>query len=73
MTTEQWKNRKFKPTQLPHHHYWEKTEITDKELWSSAFNAVASAFNSDSKAAVKWANIALDEWEKRKAKIKDDE
>ena len=68
MTREQWKNRKFKQTQLANHHYWEKTEMTDKELWSSAFNACASAFNSSSQVSVKWANIALDAWKEREKK-----
>jgi hypothetical protein len=64
MTTQDWKSRRSKQ-KLPSQHYWEKTEITDKELWSSAFNAVASAANSSSKdIAVSWANTALKEWKK---------
>ena len=56
MTTSAWANRKFKKRQdTPNHHYWEKVEMTDKELWSSAFNAVANATNSlTPDAALKW-------------------
>lgn len=63
MTQEQWKNRKFKETKAPNHHYWEKTELTDKELWSSAFNAYASASNSTKpESGIIWANKALEAW-----------
>ena len=63
MTREQWKNRKFKEIKSPNHHYWEKTELTDKELWSSAFNAVASSIGcKESSIAIAWANKALKAW-----------
>ena len=63
MTQEQWKNRKFKKLNIPNHHYWEKTELTDKELWSSAFNAYASASNSTNpETGIIWANKALKAW-----------
>ena len=63
MTQEQWKKRNFKPTQLPHNHYWEKTEITDKEFWLKAFCAVATSIGYQSDAiAQNWADKALDYW-----------
>ena len=40
MTQEQWKNRNKKQSS---NHIWLKDEMTDKELWSGAFNALASS------------------------------
>lgn len=65
MTKENWKNRNFKPTQIPNNHYWEKTEMTDKELWFSVFNAVASSVGCKSHdVATNWADKALEHWNK---------
>ena len=69
MTQEQWKKRNFKPTQLPHHHYWEKTEITDKEFWLKAFCAVATSVGCQNNVtAQNWADKALDYWKAKETK-----
>lgn len=69
MTQEQWKKRNFKPTQLPHHHYWEKTEITDKEFWLKAYCAVATSVGCQSNVtAQNWADKALDYWKAKETK-----
>jgi len=63
MTRERWAKRNFKPTKLPHHHYWEKTEMTDKELWFTTFNAVASSVGCQAfDTATNWADKALKHW-----------
>lgn len=57
MTREQWKNSKVKQ---PSNHIWLKDEMTDKELWSGAFNAVAGAIGcKEHSTACNWADRAL--------------
>lgn len=68
MTREQWKNRKQKQ---PSNHIWLKDEMTDKELWSGAFNAVASAFNCDkAEVAASWAEKALKHWKEYEGEVR---
>ena len=60
MTQEQWKNRNKKQSS---NHIWLKDEMTDKELWSGAFNALASSMGcKDIDTAVNWADNALKYW-----------
>lgn len=66
MTREQWKNRK---TKQPSNHIWLKDEITDKELWSGAFNAVAGAIGcKEPSTACNWADRALRHWKEYEEK-----
>ena len=68
MTREQWKNRKQKQ---PSHHIWLKDEMTDKELWSGAFNAVAGALGcKEASTARIWADTALKYWKEYKGEVR---
>ena len=66
MTREQWKNRK---TKQPSNHIWLKNEMTDKELWSGAFNAVSGAIDcKEYSTACDWADRALRHWKEYEEK-----
>ena len=68
MTREQWKNRKQKQ---PSHYIWLKDEMTDKELWSGAFNAVASSLGcKETSIARIWADTALKYWREYKGEVR---
>ena len=68
MTREQWKNRNKKQ---PFHHILLKDEMTDKELWSGAFNAVAGALGvKDATIARNWADLALKYWREYKGEVR---
>jgi len=60
MTRAQWAKRKIKHSNITNHHFWDKTEKTDRELWVECWCAVASA--SDCKTPEKannWADKAI--------------
>lgn len=66
MTQEQWKNRNKKQSS---NHIW--LEMTDKELWSGAFNALASSMGcKDVDTAVNWADNALKYWKSYDGKVR---
>lgn len=68
MTREQWKNRK---TKQPSNHIWLKDEMTDKELWSGAFNAVAGSLGcKEPLTACNWADLALRYWKEYKGEVR---
>ena len=68
MTREQWKLRKQKQ---PSTNVWLKDEMTDKELWSGAFNAVAGAVGvKESSIARCWADLALKYWKEYKGEVR---
>ena len=67
MTREQWNNRK---TTQPSNHIWLKTEMTDKELWSGAFNAAAGALGcKEPLTACNCADLALRYWKEYKGEV----
>ena len=70
MTREQWAKRNFKQTNNPNHHFWDKTEKTDKELWFEVWCAVATSDGcKDQNIATSWADYALRDWHNRKYRL----
>ena len=61
--------QKAKATITPH--IWLKDEMTDKELWSGAFNAVASSLGCrETSTARIWADTALKYWKEYKGEVR---
>lgn len=67
MTRQKWAKRKMNPSHIPNHHFLDKTEKTDRELWVECWCAVASA--NDCKtytSANNWADKAMEHLNKEK-------